>query len=283
MAASIWVDLLGTETRFLDVAGMRTRYVEAGQGEPLLLLHGGGGHLETYCRNVVSLAEHYHVYAIDQAGHGYTDRHPKITGIRGVADHLLHFMDQLGIERAYLAGESMGGSAAALLALEHPERVRKVAYITGAGLHVGDLDRLAERGRGDMARLSAAARDNPTRESVRARLAWLFADPEVSVTEELVDVRYQIYARQAAERATNPPPPMAPSEEVTWTPERLRQIKVPFLFLWTDHNPTPLPIAEKAHQEMPGSELRVIKNSGHWPQYEHPEEFNRVLLEFLAD
>lgn len=281
---SFWAEFLGSSIRFVDVAGMRTRCVEAGEGVPLLLLHGGGGHLEAFSRNVGPLSAHYHVYAVDQAGHGLTDRHPGITGIRGVADHLLGFMDTLGIRQAHLAGESMGGSAAALLALEHPERVLKVAYITGAGLHVGEeWDRLAAQGRDDMRRLSAAARDNPTREAVRARLAWLFADPGRSLSDELVEIRYRIYARQAAERSASPPTAATrAAEEVTWTPDRLRQIQVPFLFLWTDHNPTPLPIAEQAQKEMPGSKLEVIKNAGHWPQYEQPEEFHRVLLEFLG-
>ncbi len=282
---TIWTDLLGASVYYVDVGGVRTRCIEAGSGDVLILLHGGGGHSEAYSRNVIPLGEHFHVYAVDMPGHGLTDPHPTTPGVRGAAAHLAQFMDLFDIDSAYLAGESMGGSVAALVALEHPRRAKKVAFITGAGLHMGeDVDRLAEPGRAEMRRLSAAARGNPTPESVHARLSWLFADPERSVTEELVEVRYRLYSMLAQKdttaRDTNAGGQRA--EDVIWNGERLRQITVPFLFLWTDHNPTPLPVAEKAHREMPGSELHVIRNAGHWPQYEQPDEFNRTITEFFT-
>ncbi|HZT07988.1 MAG TPA: alpha/beta hydrolase [Chloroflexota bacterium] len=281
---SIWVHLLGATVNYCDAKGMRTRYIEAGSGEPLIMLHGSGGHAEAFHRNVVPLGEHFHAYAIDMAGHGYTDSHPTLAGTEGIVDHILRFMDTMGIARAHLAGESLGGAASAKLALEHPDRVDKVVYITGAGLEMGEeAAKLAAPGRESFARLSAAALGNPTPESIRARLAWLFADPEKSITDELVDVRYTIYARRAA--LPKPAATAAPPQQgvgVSLTPERLRQIKQPFFFLWTDHNPsTPWQVAEMAHKEMPGSRFHVIQNAGHWPQYEQPAEFNRLVIDFL--
>lgn len=286
--STFWVDLLGATIRYVDAKGIRTRSIEAGDGEPLIMLHGSGGHAEAYCKNVIPLSEHFHVYAIDMVGHGFSDDHPSLTGVEATADHVLRFMDAIGASSAYLAGESMGGATAAKIALEHPDRVKKLVYITGAGLQMGEeADRLAAPGREAFQRLSAAAQGNPTRETVRARLSWLFADPEKSITDELNEVRYRIYARRygsgSARPAQRPAGDRGPQNlGISLTPERLRQITCPFFFLWTDHNPsTPWQVAEMAHKAMPGSRFHVIKNAGHWPQYEQPEEFNRLVVEFL--
>lgn len=170
---TFWVAMLGASVAYYDAKEMRTRCLEAGTGEPLIMLHGSGGHAEAYARNVVPLSEHFHVYAVDMAGHGFTDRHPTLSGIEAIADHVLRFMDTLGIQRSHLAGESLGGATAAKIALDHPERVNKIVYITGAGLQMGEeADKLAAAGREAFQRLSAAAFGNPTRETVRARLGW---------------------------------------------------------------------------------------------------------------
>ena len=282
---TIWIDLLGAAVKYCDAKGMRTRYLEAGEGEPVIMMHGSGGHAEAFCRNVVPLGEHFHIYAIDMAGHGFTDPHPTLAGTDGIVDHLQRFMDVMGIESAHLVGESLGGAAAARLALEHPERVRRLVYVTGAGLEMGEeAAKLAAPGREALQRLSAAALGAPSRENVRERLAWLFVDPETSITDELVELRYQIYQRRAATEAAagERAPQGGGGVGVQLTPERLRQIQSPFFFLWTDHNPsTPWQVAEMAHKEFPGSRFHVIKHAGHWPQYEQTEEFNRVLLDFL--
>lgn len=286
---SIWVHLMGATVRFVDAKGMRTRVIEAGDGDPLIMLHGSGGHAEAYSRNVVPLGQHFHVYAIDCAGHGFTDKHPTLSGVEGIADHVLRFMDAEGIRQAHLAGESMGGATAAKIALEHPERVKKLVYITGAGLQMGEeADKLSAGGRESFQRLTAAAFGTPTKETVRQRLNWLFADPEISVTDELVDVRYSIYSRRQAELAQAATAQAGGGEGrgvgVNLTPERLRDIKAPFFFLWTDHNPTtPWQVAEMAHKAMPGSRFHIIKHAGHWPQYEQTEEFNQQVIDFLKN
>jgi pimeloyl-ACP methyl ester carboxylesterase len=288
---TFWVDLLGAEVRYYDAKGIRTRAIEAGSGEPLIMLHGSGGHAEAYARNVLPLSEHFHVYAIDMAGHGFSDQHPSLPGSEGIADQVVRFMDALNIDSANLAGESLGGAVSAKLALEQPKRVKRVVYITGAGLVMGDeADKLAAPGREAFQRLSAAASSNPTRETVRDRLGWLFADPEVSITDELTEVRYRIYSRRFGEGSIASPGANRPAAGggggggvgVNLTPERLREIKAPFFFLWTDHNPsTPWQVAEMAHKQMPGSRFHVIKHAGHWPQYEQPDEFNRLVIDFL--
>jgi pimeloyl-ACP methyl ester carboxylesterase len=280
---SVWVELMGAAVKYVDAKGMYTRYIEAGEGEPLILLHGIGGHAEAFHRNVVPLGEHYRTIAMDMAGHGYTDPHPDGPGLAGMADHLLRFLDAMGIEQAHVAGESLGGSVAAKVALEHPERIGKLIFVTGAGLQMGpEADALSAPGLASLQALSAQAQGAPTRESIRNRLAWLFVDPDASITDELIDMRFNIYTRRRKVYPNAVPPAPGGALGVDLTPERLNEIKSPFFFLWTDHNPsTPWQVAKMAHEAMPGSKYHVINGAGHWPQYEQTEEFNRVVLEFL--
>ena len=273
--------------RRLSHGGIRTRCIEAGSGpEVLILLHGSGGHVETFSRNVVPLSKDFHVYAVDMIGHGFTDYHPTLFGNEAMSDHLVRFLDAEGISSAHFLGESMGGAVSVRVALDHSDRVKKVIFCTGAGLQMGEeADKLAAPGREALQRLSAAATGNPTLESIRERLSWLFADPEESITDELNQVRYEIYMR----RSKMPAPPRPEGARGVAgpganTPELLRQVqaKHPFFFLWTDHNPSmPYQVAEMAHKEVPGSKYYLIKHAGHWPQWEQTEEFNRVVTEFL--
>jgi 2-hydroxy-6-oxonona-2,4-dienedioate hydrolase/2-hydroxy-6-oxo-6-(2'-carboxyphenyl)-hexa-2,4-dienoate hydrolase len=234
---------------------------------------------------VVPLGQHFHAIAMDMAGHGFTVQHPgPLSRVDALADHLLRFMDTLGIERAHLVGESLGGSVGARVALDHPDRVGKLVYVTGAGLEMGEeADRLSAPGRESFQRLTAAAQGDPTPESIRNRLAWLFLDPDASITDELVALRLRIYKRRKVVDANAPSGAGTGALGLSLTPEKLREIKVPFFFLWTDHNPsTPWQVAEMAHKQMPGSKFHIIKGAGHWPQYEQTEEFNRVVTEFLT-
>jgi 2-hydroxy-6-oxo-6-(2'-carboxyphenyl)-hexa-2,4-dienoate hydrolase len=284
-----WLDLLGAEVRYYDAGGIRTRAIEAGAGEPLVLLHGVGGHAETYQRNVVPLAEGgYHVYAIDFVGHGFSDKPDQDYGVSVFADHVLRFLDAIGAERAHLSGESLGGWTAAWLALQRPERVGKVILNTAAGLAIADqsptLAAEYQERRKELRERTLAALDNPSRETVRKRLEWLMADP-ASVTEELLETRYRIYAqpefRQAQRRYWSRDVSLQGDTELL-TRERLQRITAPTFFLWTEHDPfLPWQVAEQAHQLVRGSRFHVMRNCGHWPQFEDPDEFNRLSLDFL--
>lgn len=125
--SSIWVDLMGVEYQqtYYDAGGYRTRAVEAGSGEPLILLHGTGGHAEVYGRNLTSHAKYFHVYAIDMLGHGYTDRPDIDYDINVRADHLISFFDAIGADQVYLSGESLGSMVSAWTCIRFPERVKK--------------------------------------------------------------------------------------------------------------------------------------------------------------
>jgi len=118
---TIWVDLLGSQTRYYGKT-YRTRVIESGDGEALVLIHGVGGHAEAYSRNVVRLGQRYRAMAVDLVWHGLSAKPPYCEQIPTFAAQIVDLLDSLGIDQANIEGESLGGWVALWMALHHPER-----------------------------------------------------------------------------------------------------------------------------------------------------------------
>ena len=108
-------------------------YIEKGQGEPLILLHGNGENCDYFVGQTNVFAQYYHVYALDTRGHGKTPRGEAPFSIRQFADDLLAFMDAHGIDKAHILGFSDGGNIAMIFAMKYPERVLRL-ILNGANL-----------------------------------------------------------------------------------------------------------------------------------------------------
>lgn len=288
-AASIWVQLLGAEISFVDVDGVRTRTIRAGDGPDLILLHGGGGHAEAYARNVMALAAQFRVHALDFLGHGLTGAHAESTSRSDYVEHLVGYMDAVGIGRAHLLGESLGGWIAAWTAITEPSRVDRLVYVCGARLVV-PVDEESERrtaaGRAELARRTEQLLAEPSRANVRERLAWLFHDPARDLTDELVDLRWTLYqsttARGALTHATAAP--SASSAADALTPDVLAGIACPTLVLWTSHNPSATAeVGRLAASYIPKATFELMDGCGHWPQWEDPATFNRIVADYLRN
>jgi 2-hydroxy-6-oxonona-2,4-dienedioate hydrolase len=277
---SIWAELTGLDLRqhHVDAGGIRTRVLESGSGPALVMIHGTGGHLEAYARNVRTLAERFHVVLYDMEGHGYTDKPDLPYTIDVLSDHLIGVMDALGIERAHLSGESLGGWVAAWTAAHHPGRVDRIVLNTP-----GNITNKPE--------VMATVRDSSLKavreastESVRARVAWLFHDPS-QVTDELVALRLQIYSQPGFEQAMRNIVAVQDWEyraPFAWSPVWCERIEAPTLLLWTDHDPTgTVEEAELLREWIPDARIELIEGAGHWPQWEKPDEFHRAHLRFL--
>lgn len=285
--STIWSALQGVAFRqaYLDVGGVRTRVIEAGTGPALVLLHGTGGHAEAYARNVAAHAEHFHVFAIDMVGHGYSGMPDIDYGPQSYVDFLRDLADAIGEEKLFVSGESLGAQVAAWFAIQHPSRVHKIVMNTGMLLPPDDLGRQDFM---EFIELTKKATGTPTRDAIRERLRWLVHEDH-SVTDELVELRFQIYTQPGraenigkigkASLATL----LDEAVAAQWTHAGLlKQIPCPTLVLWTQHNPGQrLPLAEEGAGLIPNSELVVFENSAHWPQWEEPEAFNRAHLDFL--
>ena len=280
----LWTDLAKGEFSigYVNVNGIRTRCLSAGSGGnyPLIFLHGSGGHLETYQRNILPHAQHMRVFAIDMLGHGFTNKPDHDYEIDHYVDHVIAFCDTLELPKIFISGESLGGWVAARLAIRFPERVEKLVLNTAGGLSADPA--VMER----LRTLSMNAVRNPDREAVRKRLQWLMHDPNV-VTDDLVEMRYLVYTQPGAEEMMEHImclQLMDVRRRNMIAIEDLRRITAPTLVIWTSHDPTgKVELGETFAREIPDARLVVMENCGHWPQYEDAATFNRIHLSFLLD
>jgi len=201
---SIWTELLGAQVRFRGQR-FRTRTIETGAGAPatLVLLHGLGGHAEAYSRNLRRLGERQHTLAIDLLWHGLSEKPPAVERlVPAFARQYLDLLDDLGLQRASIEGESLGGWAAMWIALHHPGRLDKLILNTAAGVR-WNRDAVAiddAAGAIELRDRSLAAVIDPSPETIRKRLEWLMVSPD-RVTDELVDLRRAFYSDPATNAA----------------------------------------------------------------------------------
>ncbi|WP_416961358.1 alpha/beta fold hydrolase [Streptomyces sp. Agncl-13] len=276
----IWGELSDVEHElsFVDVSGVRTRVLRAGAGPELILLHGTGGHLEAYARDIAGLAADFRVTAYDMVGHGWSDLPDRPYTIDVLSDHLLGLMDELGIDSAHLSGESLGGWVTAWTAAYHPDRVERLVLNTPG--NIANKPEVMVR----MRESTLAAVRDPSDETVRRRVEFLFHDTSM-VTDELVNLRRAVYGRPGFLRAIENTLVLQDPEvrkEFAWNPSWVGGITAPTLLLWTDHDPTGgLDEAAMLQGWLPDARLHVIEGAGHWPQWEKPAEFLRAHRDFL--
>jgi pimeloyl-ACP methyl ester carboxylesterase len=284
---SVWVELLGAETKLYRGKKFVTRAIEMGSGDPLVLLHGMGGHAEAYARNVATLAKHFHVYSIDMIYHGYSTKEPYRADdiVSAYTDHLEDFLDTIGAQWAHIEGESLGSIVATHFGLRHPDRCGKLILNTGSPLRstsgvldsdAGDRKRLAET--------SLAAVRDVDRATIRKRMEWLMV-PE-RITDEIVEIRYRIYKDPEINASlTRMYTHMLLENRISdfvIDEATCRQLKPKALAFWTEHNPSQGPAVGERLAEVIGCGLYTMADAGHWPQWEKPEEHDEVVLDFLG-
>ncbi len=279
---SVWCDLQGVafSQGYLDVAGVRTRYLHAGdRNKPaLVLLHGSGGHAEAYIRNLAAHGEHFSTWSIDMLGHGYTDKPGHPLEVEHYVRHLIAFLDTIGAPRAHISGESLGGWVAARAACDHPGRVDRLVLNTAGGSQA-DPEVMAR-----IVTLSMAAAAEPTWETVQARIKWLMADKSKDY-DDIVASRQRIYRQPGFVDAMRDimalQDPQIRARNLLGARE-YGAITAPTLVVWTSDDPTAdVTEGKRIASMIPGARFEVLPDCGHWPQYESPAAFNALHLEFL--
>ncbi|SFR23840.1 2-hydroxy-6-oxonona-2,4-dienedioate hydrolase [Lentzea waywayandensis] len=273
---SIWGELSHVDhaVRHVDVPvrghTVRTRILQAGSGPELVLLHGTGGHLEAYSRDIAGLAEDFHVTAYDMVGHGWSDLPDLPYTIDVLSEHLVGLLDALGVEKTHLSGESLGGWVVAWVAAHFPDRVDRLVLNTPG--NIANKPEVMQRMRDS----TMAAVLDPSEETVRRRVEFLFHHKEM-VTDELVNLRRQVYSRPGFVQAiTNTLVLQDPlvRKDFAWDPAWVGKVAAPTLLLWTSHDPTGgLDEADMLLEWLPDARLHVIDDAGHWPQWEKVSEF----------
>jgi pimeloyl-ACP methyl ester carboxylesterase len=284
---TIWVDLLGSKVHYVGKK-FRTRVIEAGAGEPLIMIHGIGGHAEAYSRNIPRLAQHCRPLAIDMVWHGLSSKPPFGDTMPVYCEQLLDLMDALGLDKVSIEGESMGGHIAMYFGLHYPDKVNKLILNTAAGVDYdeGTVQMDPARGRDLLRQRSLDAVNNPTEETIRKRLEWLMARPD-RVTDELVALRQAIYSEPETRRALTDVFTYAfgapEAAKYQLTPADLKNLKAPTLVLWSDENPgSGDNVGRRLASLIPGAEYYCMVDAAHWPQWEHPEDHDQRVLQFLG-
>ena len=271
------------ESRHISINGIRVHYVEAGQGSPVVLLHGLGASVVTWRENIGPLAERHRVYAVDLPGHGDSEKPDDLSySLESMINFTRSLVEALGHERAALAGSSIGGGLALMTALHHPEVVSKLILSSSAALgrEVAPFLRLASLPYvGEL--MTSGVRD-----ATRMWLRKSFYDKSLASGELLDELRRTNHLTGAREAGLT----IARVYIGLWGVRRryiltrqLRRLDVPTLIFWgADDEIIPVKHAFRAARDLPKCDLHVFGDCGHWPQVERASEFNRLSLEFLS-
>ena len=264
--------------RYLQVEGTTIRYIDAGHGIPVVLLHGLGASMYAWRKNLAPItAAGFRVIAFDNRGFGFSDKPPGPYDNAAYARLAIALMDSLQLSDAVLVGHSLGGAIAAEAAIEYPQRVRGLVLIGSAGLGAREplLFRVARwpvigpallafRGRGLTARL----------------LKSTYADP-TKVTEADVDQYYAPVAEPEYGRALRG---VLRQFRFDGLGGRLERIATPTLVLWGEEDRwIPLGVGRALARGISRSAFLSVPHAGHSTQEEAPDEVNRLLLKFLKD
>lgn len=265
---------------YKQIGQWNTRILTVGSGEEtIVLLAGTSGHLEAFTHNIRALAENYRVVAYDYPGHGFSTLATADLEISDYEEHLIGLLDALGLERAHLCGESLGGWIALKFAQKHADRVHTLILSAPGGRIVGKP--AMSKGRS----VTRDAVDNPTFENVKARLQVVIHNEDL-ISDELVRMRQAVYSREGFSQSIGHILVLQNSEirfRNRVTEEDYAAAKVPTLLVWTDHEPTGgVDTGHELASYLPDGELLVIENAAHWPQWEDPKKFNERAIDFLS-
>ena len=270
---------------YINVNGIRTRYLTAGdKGPVLLLLHGFGLSVEIWQHNIEPLAKFYKVYAIDLVGFGRTEKHEGPYTPSFMVDFINDALTALNLEKVTLIGLSMGGGLSILYTLRFPHKVDKLVLVDSAGLGKEIIFSMRLMSLPFLGELIT----KPSR-----KMAYLFFKPAVLNPNQLkgqfTDIYYGLFSLPGAQMALlkvlrSMGTILGVKKNIlNETMMNLHRITSPTLIIWGRQDAIiPLKQAYYAKEKISNSKLHIIEQCGHMPNFEKPDEFNQVVLDFLS-
>lgn len=266
--------------REITAAGYRTNVHDHGEGGfPLMMIHGSGPGVTAWAnwRLVIpELAKHRRVVAPDMLGFGYSERpEDKIYNRERWVKHAIGVMDELGLDQVDLVGNSFGGGLSLSLAIEHPERVRRLVLMGPAGVSFPITKGLDE-----------VWGYQPSLEAMR-RLMDVFAFNKGLLTDELAEMRYQASVRpgfQESFAAMFPAPRQRWVDSLASNEDDIRALQHETLIIHgREDEVIPLEASYKLAELIDRAQLHVFGRCGHWTQIEHASRFARLVDDFLNE
>lgn len=257
--------------QYLQVDKLRLRYVDVGSGEPVFLIHGLGGSIESWTNNIDHLAKSFRIIAVDLPGFGLSDK-PKINyTIKFYKGFVVQFLKLLQLDQVSIVGSSLGGHIAAEVAINHPSLVRRLVLISPAGA-------LPRSFKGSPAlRKYVRVINAKSPQQVKRLLSAIDNKP---VSDSYAQMVYQKFLMPGAKEAFLSS--LAGSARAPRLTNRLNRIKAPMLLLWGKNDyMIPVKFAEPFVKMEKNCRIILIENCGHRPHFERPELFNKIVSDFL--
>ena len=250
----------------VDLPSGRVRYAKRGEGDAaIVLIHGLGGDLDNWLFNIDALAAEANVYALDLPGHGQSSKNIADPTLHGLAQALIAFMDEVGIDHAHLVGHSLGGAIATSVALDRPERVTALTLIAPAGLGPEIAGEFVE---GFISETRAR--------KLRPVLEMLVADPGL-VTADMVEevLKFKRLDGAIAGLRTVADANFSGGQQRVSLRERLREIDLPVQVLWGEADR----VLPAAHADGLPESIAVVRVSGagHIVHMERAAEVNEAI------
>jgi len=275
--AAVYAQAPAPESKQVEIFGQKIHYLEAGSAlnPAVILLHGLGGDVSNWAPTIPALSGKYHVYVPDQIGFGKSDKPITNYRVAMLVEFLDVFCKKLGIQKATLVGNSLGGWTAASFAIAHPEKVDKIVLVCAAGYTP------KRWGGPELTREALAALNPSTTEDFKRLFSTIFYN-KAMLTDQFVEMALTNKFKRGDGHTIN-----AFIESVLrgedFLDGKVKAIKAPTLVLWgKDDGLTPLGMGKAFVEDIPGAQLVVIDQCGHVPQMEKPSEFNAALLKFLG-
>lgn len=269
-------------SRTVETPKGTVHYQEAGSGHPLILMHGSGAGATgwvNFSNNIPALAEHFHVYAVDCAGWG--DSYAASFEESDHAQMHIDFMDALGIEKAALVGNSMGGITALRLTVNHPDRVTHLITMGSVSTPTPKLFSAGDGPTEGLKILQLCYRE-PSLANMRLLCEIMMFDPGDRV-DALAQERYES-ANARPEHLENFLDGLEKGGPIRlwYTSPELMAITTPtLLFHGRDDRVVPYEHSLLLLAHIPNSRLVLFNRCGHWAMIEHPSEFNRMVIDFI--
>ena len=276
--------LTPVEEAYAVVNGARVHYQRAGNGRPLLLLHGLVGSAKNWSQNIGFLSRDSSVYAVDLCNMGKSDRIPGLdAGLEATADRLAAFMDEVGLEEADIAGHSHGGAVAIMFAARHPHRVRRLILFAPANPFCDLGNQLIRFYQSPLGRWFARKVPSLPRRLKTTALSRMYGDPS-RVTQASLD---------GYDEGLHIPGTMDHVLQIIqeWVGDmgRLRDALTglaakPTLLIWGDRDrAVGLKSARELQRKLPQSSLIVLPGVGHIPFEEMPDVCNQAMRDWLLN
>jgi len=280
-----WFDSIQrTLVKTVQVQGHRMAYLDAGKGHPVILIHGFGGSMWQWEYQQPALSAVHRVITPDLLGSGLSDKPDLAYTPTEMVELFREFMDRVGVQRATLVGNSIGAGLAIGMALTYPDRVDRLVLISGFP------DRVREKLRSPMFRRAVDSWVPIWLARLGNWLAgrWLTRDVLSEVVYDRGLLTPAVIERSYLNRRQPGliPPLLTLMRNLPLWEEgfarRLSQVRSPTLIVWgAEDRLFPPQVGRDLHAALPGSSFALIPEAGHIPQWERPDEVNRVLLNFL--